>query len=215
MTDEPNNPAVPADESASEPFVPPRRWRTRIQASSKWARKHLLALIAIAISATSAYFAYQSKSIGLKHLDIQSRNDRPAIAIINAGVEGLDQEKINLSLQFKNVATRTAYSLAIIVVGFDPKTEKGRQLAHIAGTNPMRHDISFTANAPIKRSEMLSVVVLCLLYADEDKQGFTEHLYYDAPDASKTTGRVELNTLAPELYKRVDDLRLCRMQPSN
>jgi hypothetical protein len=142
---------------------------------------------------------------------MQSRNDRPAIAIINADVEGFGEEKINLSLQFKNVETKTAYSLAIVVVGFDPKTEKARQLAHIAGTDPMRHDTSFTQSAFIKRSEMLPVVVLCLLYADEDKQGFSEHLYYDAPDASKISGRIELRKLAPEPYKRVDDLKICRM----
>jgi hypothetical protein len=211
MADKANNAAISDGESTPEPLVPPDRWQTRIRATAKWARKNLLAIIAIAISATSAYFAYQSKNIGLKNLDIQSRNDRPAIAIINAGVEGLDQEKINLSLQFKNAATRTAYSLDIVVVGFDPKTKKGSELAHIAGTNPMRHDIPFTATAPIKRSEMLPVVLLCLLYADEDKQGFTEHLYFDAPDVSKITGRVELSTLAPDQYKRVDDLRICRM----
>jgi len=133
MSDEPNNPAVPADESAPVPLVPPNHWRTRIRTISKWARKNLLAIIAIAISATSAYFAYQSKSISLKNPDMQSRNDRPAIAIINADVEGFGEEKINLSLQFKNVETKTAYSLAIVVVGFDPKTEKARQLARLRG----------------------------------------------------------------------------------
>ena len=212
MSDEPNN---PADVCVPEPVVPPNRWRTRIRAISNWARKNLLAIItiaiAIAISATSAYFAYRSKSISLKNPDMQSRNDRPAIAIINADVEGFGEEKINLSLQFKNLETKTAYSLAIVVVGFDPMTEKARQLAHIAGTDPMRHDTSFTQSAFIKRSEMLPVVVLCLLYADEDKQGFSEHLYYDAPDASKLSGRIELRKLAPEPFKRVDDLNICRM----
>ena len=161
MSDEPNN---PADESAPEPLVPPNHLRTR----AIWARKNLLAIIiAIAISATLVYFTYQSKSISLKTSDTQSRNDRPAIAIINADVEGFGEEKINLSLQFKNLETKTAHSLAIDVVGFDPKTEKVRQLAHIAGTAPVRHDTSFTQSAFIKRSEMLPVVVLCLLYADE------------------------------------------------
>lgn len=212
MSNEPNN---PADVTVSVPAVPPNHWRTRVQAISNWARKNSLAVIplaiAVAISATSAYFAYRSKSISLKNPDMQSRNDRPAIAIINADVEGFGKEKINLSLQFKNVETKTAYSLAIVVVGFDPRTEKARQLAHIAGTDPMRHDTSFTQSAFIKRSEMLPVVVLCLLYADEDKQGFSEHLYYDAPDASKLSGRIELRKLAPEPFNRVDDLNICRM----
>jgi hypothetical protein len=53
--------------------------------------------------------------------------------------------------------------------------------------------------------------VLCLLYADEDKKGFTDHLYYSVPDASKLIGRVELSTLVPEQYKRVDDLKICWM----
>ena len=209
MSDEPNNPVVPAGESASVPLVPPNHWRTRIRTISKRAR--LLAILAIAISATSAYFAYQSKNFGLKSPELQSRNDRPAIAIINVGVEGFGEEKINLSLQFKNFGKKNAYALAIVVVGFDPKTEKARQLAHIAGTDPMRHDTSFTQSAFIKRSEMLPVVVLCLLYADEDKQGFSEHLYYDAPYASKINGRIELSKLTPEPYKRVDDLNICRM----
>jgi hypothetical protein len=215
MSDEPNNLAVPADESAVVPLVPPNHWRTRIRTISKLARKNLLAIIAIAIaiaiSATSAYFAYQSKTMSLKNLDLQSRNDRPAIAIINAEVEGFGEKKINLSIQFKNVEIKTAYSLAVGVVGFDPKTEKTRHLADIASTDPMRRDISFTQSAVIKRSEMLPVLVLCLLYADEDKQGFSEHLYYDAPDASKINGRIELRKLAPEPYKRVDDLKICRM----
>jgi hypothetical protein len=210
MSDEPNN---TADVGVPVPVVPPNHWRTRIRAISNWARKDLLAIItiAIAISATSAYFAYQSRSIGLKTPNTQSRNDRPAIAVINADVEGFGEEKINLSLQFKNRETKTAHSLAIDVVGFDPKTEKVRQLAHIAGTAPVRHDTSFTQSAFIKRSEMLPVVVLCLLYADEDKRGFSEHLYYDAPDTSKISGRIELRKLAPEAYKRVDDLKICRM----
>jgi len=175
--------------------------------------KNLLAIIAIAIaiSASLAYFAYQSESLGLKAPDIQSRRDRPAIAVINADVEGFGEKKINLSLQFKNLEKKTAHSLALDVVGFDPKTEKVRQLAHIAGTAPMRHDTTFTQSAFIKRSEMLPVVVLCLLYADEDKRGFSEHLYYDAPDASKISGRVELRKLAPAQYKRVDELKICRM----
>jgi hypothetical protein len=205
VSDEPNN---PADGSVPEPLVPPNHLRTR----AIWARKNLLAIIiAIAISATLAYFAYQSKSIRLKTPDTQSRNDRPAIAIINADVEGFGEEKINLSLQFKNLETKTAHSLAIDVVGFDPKTEKVRHLAHIAGTAPVRHDTSFTQSAFIKRFEMLPVVVLCLLYADEDKRGFSEHLYYDAPDASKISGRIELRKLVPEAYKRVDDLKICRI----
>ena len=209
MSDESNN---PANGSVPVRLVLPDRWRTRIRAISKWARKNLLAIIiAIAISATSAYIAYQSKKVSLKNPDMQSRNDRPAIAIIHADVEGFGVEKINLSLQFKNLETKTAHSLAIDVVGFDPKTEKVRQLAHIAGTAPVRHDTSFTQSAFIKRSEMLPVVVLCLLYADEDKRGFSEHLYYDAPDASKISGRIELRKLAPEAYKRVDDLKICRM----
>ena len=210
MSDEPNK---PADVSVPIPVVSPNHWRTRVRAISNWARKNSLAIItlAIAISATSAYFAYQSKDISLKNLDMQSRNDRPAITIINADVEAFGKEKINLSLQLKNVETKTAYSLAIVVVGFDPRTEKARQLAHIAGTDPMRHDTSFTQSAFIKRSEMLPVVVLCLLYADEDKQGFSEHLYYDVPEASKISGRVELRKLAPEPVKRVDDLNICRM----
>jgi hypothetical protein len=210
MSDEPNN---PADVAVPAPVVPPNHWRTRIRAISNWARKDLLTIItiAIAISATSAYFAYQSKSIGLKTPDTQSRNDRPAIAIINADVEGFGEEKINLSLQFKNLETKTAHSLAIDVVGFDPKTEKVRQLDRIAGTVPARRDTSFTQSTFIKRSEMLPVVVLCLLYADEDKRGFSEHLYYDAPDASKIGRRIELRKLAPEAYKRVDDLKICRM----
>jgi hypothetical protein len=209
VSEQPKNRVAPADESVPVPLVPTNHWRTRIGAIAKWVRKNLLAIIAIAISATSAYFAYQSKN--LKDLDIQSRNDRPAIAIINAGVEGLDQERINLSLQFKNVATRTAYSLTIAVVGFDPRTGRRSELADIAGTNPMRHDVPFTVTGPIKRSEMLPVVLLCLLYADEDKRGFTDHLYFDVPDASKIAGRVELSTLAPEQSKRVDELKICRM----
>jgi hypothetical protein len=209
---EPNNLAVPADENAV-PLVPPNHWRTRIRAISKWARNNLLVIIAIAIgiSATSAYFAYQSINIGLKNPDMQSRNDRPAIAIINVDVEGFGEEKINLALQFKNVGKKNAYALTIVVIGFDPKTQKAPQLAHIAGTDPMRHDTSFTQSAFIKRSEMLPVVVLCLLYADEDKQGFSEHLYYETRDASKISGRIELSKLAPEPYKRVDDLNICRL----
>jgi len=206
MSDEPNN---PADGIVPEPLVPPNHWRTRIRPI--WARKNLLAIIAIAISATLAYFAYQSKSIGLKTPDTPSRNDRPAIAILNADVEGFGEKTINLSLQFNNLETKTAHSLVIDVVGFDPKTEKVRQLAHIARTAPVRHDTSFTQSAFIKRSEMLPIVVLCLLYADEDKRGFSEHLYYDAPDASKISGRIELRKLAPEAYKRVDDLKICRI----
>jgi hypothetical protein len=209
MPDEPSDPAVQNTESVAQPLLD--RWQPFFRATLRWVRKNFLALIAIAISTISAYFTYQSQSIGQKNLDIQGRNDRPAVAIINAGVEGLDQEKINLSLQFKNVTTRTAYSLVIVVIGFDPKTEKRSELAQFAGTDPMRHNISFTSNAPIKRSEMLPVVVLCLLYADEDKKGFTDHLYYSVPDASKLSGRVELSALVPEQYKRVDDLKICRM----
>lgn len=208
MSDESNS---PANGSVPVRLVLPDHWRNRIRAISKWARKNLLAIIiAIAISATSAYIAYQSKNVSLKNPDMQSRNDRPAIAIIHADVEGFGEEKIHFSLQFKNLETKTAHSLAIDVVGFDPKTEKVRQLAHIAGTAPVRHDTSFSS-AFIKRSEMLPVVVLCLLYADEDRRGFSEHLYYDAPDASKISGRIALSKLAPEACKRVDNLKICRM----
>jgi hypothetical protein len=211
MSKEPINRAMPADES--EPAVPPNHWQTRIRAISEWVRKNLLVMvpIALAISATSAYLVYHSIASGPKTPDMQSRNDRPEIAIISADAEGFGEEKINLSLQFKNLETKTAHSLVIDVVGFDPKTEKLRQLAHIAGTAPMQHDISFTQSTFIKRSEMLSVLAFCLLYADEDKRGFSEHLYYDAPDASTISGRVELRKLAPEQYKRVDELKICRM----
>jgi len=211
MSKEPINRAMPADES--EPVVPPNHWQTGIRTISEWARKNLLVIvpIALAISATSAYLVYHSIASSLKTPDMQSRNDRPEIAIINADVEGFGEEKISLSLQFKNLETKTVHSLVIDVVGFDPKTKKLRQLANIAGTAPMRHDTSVNQSAFIKRSEMLPVVVLCLLYADEDKRGFSEHLYYDAPDASKISGRIELRRLGPEQYKRVDELKPCRM----
>ena len=125
--------------------------------------------------------------------------------------EGFGEEKLNLSLQLKNLETKTAHSLAIDVVGFDPKTEKVRQLTQIAGTAPMRHDTSVNQSIFIKRSEMLPVLALCLLYADEDKRGFSEHLYYDAPDASKISGRIELRKLASEAHKRADELKICLM----
>jgi hypothetical protein len=213
MSDETNNPAVLADERVPVPLLSPNHWRTCIRAIPKVARKTLLAIIAIAIvtSATSAYFVFRSNGTSPKRTDPQSRKDRPAIVIIKADVERFGEEKIHLSLQFKNAETKTAYSLAIVAFGFDPKTEMARQLAHIEGTDPMQHDTSFTRSTFIKRSEMMPVVVLCLLYADDDKQGFSEHLYYDAPDASKISGRIELRKLAPEPYNRVYDFKICRM----
>jgi hypothetical protein len=209
------NPAVPADQSVPVLLIPPNHWRTRIRAISKWTRKKLLAIIAIAVAiailATSAYFVFEPKDISPKRFDLQSRNDRPAIAIIKADVEGFGRERINLSLQLKNVETKTAYSLAIAAFGFDPKTEMVRQLTHVASTEPIKYGTSFTRSAFIQRSEMLPVVVLCLFYANDDKQGFSEHLYYDAPDASKISGRIELKRLAPEPTKRANDLNICRM----
>jgi hypothetical protein len=204
---------VPADEKAAVALIPPNHWRAHVRAISKWARKNVLAILAVAVltSATSVYFAFRSESISLNRTDLQSRKDRPAIAITKAEVEGFGEEKINLSFQLKNVETKAVYSLAIVAFGFDPKTEMARQLAHIAGSDPMQYGTSFTRSAFIKRSEMLPVVVLCLLYADDDKQGFSEHLYYDAPVGSKINGRIELSKLAPELYKRIDDLKICRM----
>ena len=211
MFKEPITRATPADDS--EPVDPPNQWLTCIRGTSEWARRNLLAIISIAaaISATSTYFAYQSTNISLKTTDLQSRNDRPEIAIINADVEGFGEEKLNLSLQLKNLEPKTAHSLAIDIVGFDPKTEKVRQLTQFAGTAPMRHDTSVNQSIFIKRSEMLPVLVLCLLYADEDKRGFSEHLYYDAPDASKISGRIELRKLAGEAHKRADELKICLM----
>jgi hypothetical protein len=213
MSDEPSNPAMPADESVPVLLILPNHWRTRIRAISKLARENLLTIIAvaIAISSTSAYFLFQSKNISQKRTDLQSRNDRPAIAIIKADVEGFGEGKINLSLQLKNVETKTAYSLAIAAFSFDPKTETVRQLAHIASNDPIQHGTSITRSAFIKRSEILPIVVLCLLYANDDKQGFSEHLYYDASDASKIIGRIELRKLAPEPTKRINDLNICRM----
>jgi hypothetical protein len=211
MSDEPNNPAVPGDGSTQLRLIPPDHWRTRIQTISKWSRKSVLAITAIAISATAAYFVFQSKGMSPKRTDLQSRNDRPVIAIIEADVEGFGEGKINLSLQLKNVETKTAYSLAIAAFGFDPKTATVRQLAHIASNDPIQYDTSITRSAFIKRSEMLPVVVLCLLYANDEKRGFSEHLYYDASDASKIGGRIELRKLAPEPTKRVNDLNICRM----
>jgi hypothetical protein len=211
MSKEPINRATPPDES--EPVVSLNDWQTRIRAISEGARRNLLAIIftAAALSATSTYFALQSRSISLQTADLQGRNERPEIAIINADVEGFGEEKISLSLEFKNLETRTAHSLAIGVVGFDPKTEKVRQLTQIASTAPMRHDTSVNQSIFVKRSEMLPVLILCLLYADEDKRGFSEHLYYDAPDASKISGRIELRKLAGEAHKRADELKICLM----
>ena len=213
MSNEPNNPAVPADESVSVALIPPNHWRAHIRAIPKVARKALLATIAIAIatSTTLAYFVFQSNGVSPIRTDLQSRKDRPVIVITKADVERFGEEKINLSLQFKNIETKTAYSLAIVAFGFDPKTEMVRQLAQIAGTDPMQSDTSLTRSTFIKHSEMMPVVVLCLLYADDDKQGFSEHLYYGAPDASTISGRIELRKLAPEPHKRVDDLKICRM----
>jgi hypothetical protein len=50
MSGEPNKPAQPADKSGPVPLVPPNHWRTRIRAISEWARKNLLAIIAIAVA---------------------------------------------------------------------------------------------------------------------------------------------------------------------
>jgi hypothetical protein len=43
------------------------------------------------------------------------------------------------------------------------------------------------------------------------KRGFSENLYYDAPDAPKISERVELRKLASAHCKRVDELKICRM----
>jgi hypothetical protein len=152
--------------------------------------KSVLVVAALAISGSSGYLAYHSKT--QRALEAQSQNDRPRIAIIN-------------------VAAKTAYSLVIAVVGFNPATERGRQLATIAGTKPLRSDIAFVSNASINRAEMLPVVVLCMLYADDSKRGFTEHLYYDASEQPRLDQPVELRKLSREEHRRVDDSKVCRL----
>jgi hypothetical protein len=214
MSDEPNNPAMPVNESILVLRALPHDWRNHIRAVSKWVRANSLAIIAvvaIAIAAASAYFLFHSRNINPKGTDPQSRNDRPAIALIKADVERFGDERLNLSLQLKNAETKPAHSLVIAAFGFDPKTETVRQLAHIASNDPIQQGASITRSAFIKRSEILPVVVLCLLYANDDKQGFSEHLYYDATDASEISGRIELRRLAPEPAKRINDLNICRM----
>jgi hypothetical protein len=171
--------------------------------------KSVLVVAALAISGSSGYLAYHSKT--QRALEAQSQNDRPRIAIINAAIEAIDQENLNLKLKFANLAAKTAYSLVIAVVGFNPATERGRQLATIAGTKPLRSDIAFVSNASINRAEMLPVVVLCMLYADDSKRGFTEHLYYDASEQPRLDQPVELRKLSREEHRRVDDLKVCRL----
>lgn len=158
------NRATPADES--EPVVSPNHWQTRIRAISEWARRNLLAIIfiAVALSATLTYFAYRLQNIGLKPTDLQSRNERPEIAVIDVDAEGFGEEKLNLSLQLKNLETKTAHSLAIDFVAFDPRTEEVRRLTQIAVTAPMRHDTSVNHSIFIKRTG-----VLCLLYELPDR----------------------------------------------
>jgi hypothetical protein len=130
LSDKPSGPKVQKTESVAQPPLPPDRLSPFCRTILKWAQKNFLAIVAISISATSAYFAYQSKNIGLKHLDTQSRNDRPTIAIINAGVEGFGEEKINLSLQFKSIfwcaARKTVHALDASILASDTPA-KGRQ----------------------------------------------------------------------------------------
>jgi hypothetical protein len=59
---------------------------------------------------------------------------------------------------------------------------------------------------------MLPVVVLCLLYADESKRGFTEHLFYDASEKLHIDQRVDFRELSRDEYSRVDDTNVCRLQ---
>jgi hypothetical protein len=200
-----NDPGLADGASSPEPS-----WQNRVRTIfRRRSVKSALVIAAIAISGSSGYLAYHYKDQSA--LEAQTQNDRPMIAIINAAIEAIDEENLNLKLQFKNAAAKTAFSLVISVVGFNPITERGRQLATIAGTKPMRPDISFISNALINRAEMLPVVVLCLLYADDSKRGFTEHLYYDASEKPQVDQRVELRKLSPDEHRRVDDSRVCRL----
>jgi hypothetical protein len=58
---------------------------------------------------------------------------------------------------------------------------------------------------------MLPVVVLCMLYADDSKRGFTEHLYYDASEKPRADQPVELRKLSRDEHRRVDDSKVCRL----
>jgi hypothetical protein len=207
MPELPNDPGLATADGASSPEP---SWQNRVRTIfRRRSVKSALVVAAIAISGSSGYLAYHSKA--QRALEAQSRNDRPRIAIINAAIEAIDQENLNLKLKIANVAAKTAYSLVIAVVGFNPTTERGRQLATIAGTKPLRSDIAFVSNASINLAEMLPVVVLCMLYADDSKRGFTEHLYYDASEKPRIDQPVELRKLSRDEHRRVDDSKVCRL----
>jgi hypothetical protein len=207
MPELPSGAELPTADGASRPEP---SWQKRVRAILR-ARsvKSALVVATIVIAGPSGYVAYQHKT--QKTFEAQSQNDRPVIAIVNAAIEAIDEDNLSLTLQLKNAAAKTAYSLVISVIGFEPTAQRARQLATITGASPVRHDVLFTSKASIKRAAMLPVVALCLLYADQSKRGFTEHLYYDASEEPHIDQPVELRNLSRDEHRRVDDSKVCRL----
>jgi hypothetical protein len=84
MPELPNDPGLATADGASSPEP---SWQNRVRTIfRRRSVKSALVVAAIAISGSSGYLAYHSKT--QRALEAQSQNDRPRIAIINAAIEG-------------------------------------------------------------------------------------------------------------------------------
>jgi hypothetical protein len=133
-------------------------------------------LVAIAI-----YFSHGSINVAQKNHDVQTQSERVSLVVNEISLTPISESEVRLHAQFKNISNRSVESYALLPFAFDIKTKEVKQLANVSGTNPKRREASFEIDAILKKSDLLSVLTLCLFHVDSDGHTYVDITHYSVP----------------------------------
>lgn len=174
-----------------------------------------LTVISIVIAGLSAYFAHDSRNIGLENLTIQKRNSRPSFAITRIALDNPFDEKSILRIFWTNVSGRTAQQAYISAGTANPDSGVSKILGVATQVNPAPRDVAQNVSISINRTELLGTIVVCAVYTDSDSNIFRDSFFFQQPTQTSSQpnltrgGGLDLVAVSLDNFQKLIALRLC------
>jgi hypothetical protein len=163
---------------------------------------------ALIVSGISAYYAYQN-------YHLQTANNRPELAFTQLVFRNPPDEGL-LAFAFRNVGTKPAENVTIVMRTVDPNGERPTTLATIFAGNSIPKEATREVRQKIQIQQFLGVLVLCTKYSDQSKHQFEDVSFYQFPDVDPQRTREQGGggeygsaDLRPEMQRKLEKLSPC------
>jgi hypothetical protein len=184
----------------------------RMRNQKRWAIAGVaIGALALLASATSAYYAH-------KNFKLQTASNHPELTFTQLVLRNPPDEGL-LNFAFRNVGTRQAENLKIVVRTVDPNGERPpTTLAIIFGGNSIPKDATREAHQKIDIKRFLGVLVFCTEYADQAGNQYRDVSFYQFPnvDPQRTKeqggggGEYGSMDISPDMQRKLEKLPICK-----